>query len=143
MITEKQSIIDEILYGDTFNNIDPPENGTNRTGSDNGKTNNCNLFNELCQTKLKNEYSGEQIAEIFSFIGKIDQSFCLNKLVNVKKFLFDFLSGFGRDKLIEKHYLVDNYKITRLVKILGIKKQLTMTRNFYLSKKVQIHLKLK
>ena len=119
----EKSLLEETFLGNSSTSS-PNNTGKSKRHENNKLKDECTTFSDLCQEKLNNEdYSGEQITEMFSFISKIDQSFCLNKLVNVQSFVYDFLSGHTRKDLIKKHMILDHYKITKLVNSLGLKRE--------------------
>ena len=108
--------------------------GSSSTSShnDNGKSekykkdkskNECTVFYDLCQEKLNQDNSGGEISDRIGFISKIDDSFCLNKLVNVQNFVYDYLSGHTEKDLIKKYMLLNTYQIRRLSHSLELKRE--------------------
>jgi len=119
----EKSLLEETFLGNSSTSS-PNNTGKSKRYENNKLEDECTTFSDLCQEKLNNEdYSGGQITEMFSFISKIDQSFCLNPLVNVQKIVHDYLSGLKFNELVKKHMILDKYKINSLVKSLGLKRE--------------------
>lgn len=122
--SSKEEILEEIWFGTTSESQDSSFNKNQKNNTkkqSNGKNNNCTTFSDLCQKRLNQEFNGEETVNIFSFIEKIDQCYCINKLTNAKNFVNDFLYGLHRDELIKKHSILDTYKVTKIINVLGLK----------------------
>ena len=85
----EKSLLEETFLGSSSNS-NPNNTGKSNRYENNKSEEQCATFSDLCQEKLNDEYSGEQITEMFSFIEKIDQCYCINKLTNAKNFVNDF-----------------------------------------------------
>ena len=116
----EKSLLEETFLGSSSNS-NPNNTGKSNRYENNKSEEQCATFSDLCQEKLNDEYSGEQITEMFSFIEKIDQCYCINKLTNAKNFVNDFLYGLHRNELIEKYLILDTYKVTKIINALGLK----------------------
>ena len=92
--SSKEDILEEIWFGTTSESQDSSFNKNQKNNTkkqSNGKNNNCTTFSDLCQERLNQEFNGEETVNIFSFIEKIDQCYCINKLTNAKNFVNDSL----------------------------------------------------
>lgn len=116
----EKSLLEEAFLGNSSNS-NPNNTGKSNRYENNKSEEQCTTFSDLCQEKLNDEYSGEQITEMFSFITKIDQCYCINKLTNAKNFVNDFLYGLHRNELIKKYSILDTYKVTKIINALGLK----------------------
>ncbi len=118
MSIEEEKLLQEILFGNIFQ--EQPASITAIKYSQK-KNETYQLFRQLCQGKLKSNFDGNEIVEMYNFIEKVDTVFSKNPLVDIQKFVNEFVSGIHTKELLSKYLIPDYNRIYPVLRILELK----------------------